>query len=414
MRLEAAIAVRHLLARKRQSLVSVAGIILGVAFFCAIAAMMRGTENDFIKRLVDNSPHITIYDDFRTARQQPLFEQYKTGAVELKNVKPLPENRGIRGYQQALDFLSAYPGVRASPVLAGQGLVNFSGRDFGITLNGMIPEQINDVTTISSYMIEGAVDDLIVSPDGIIIGAELQRKLSLHMGNVITITAPGGQVRAFKIVGVFRTGRAGYDESQTFLHIKRVQALLNRPDRANTIIVKVPDPYSAFRIAAEVEQRLGYKAVSWVEASQDIMNTLAVRNTIMYSVVSAVLVVAAFGIYNVISTVVMEKQRDIAILKALGYTARQIKKIFLIQGACLGVFGCGVGIPLGMLLMLGLGQVTLKPPGSTEPVNLPLDWGASQFVVAAVFALSAALLAAYLPARKAAKVQPVDILRGGA
>jgi lipoprotein-releasing system permease protein len=132
----------------------------------------------------------------------------------------------------------------------------------------------------------------------------------------------------------------------------------------------------------------------------------------MYSVVSAVLVVAAFGIYNVISTVVMEKQRDIAILKSMGFYIKDIRNIFLIQGVVLGIVGCLTGIPLGMIFMVGLSQIRIKPPGSTEIVQMPIDWGYEQFLVAIVFAMVAAILAALLPAYKAASVQPVDILRG--
>ena len=142
------------------------------------------------------------------------------------------------------------------------------------------------------------------------------------------------------------------------------------------------------------------------------MSTLTTRNIIMYTVVSAVLIVAAFGIYNVISTVVLEKQRDIAILKSMGFRARDIRHIFLIQGVLLGLAGSAVGLPFGAGLMLGLMQIRLKFPGSSDPVPLPIDWNWPQFAIAAGFAMGAALCAGLLPARKAASVQPVEVLRG--
>lgn len=413
MKLAVAIALKHLLARKRQSLVSLMGIVLGVAFFLAISSLMRGSENDFIRRLVNNNPHITVSDEYRDPRRQPLYDVYTKGAVEVKNVKPLTETRGIRGYEQALEYLRTFPGLRASPVLAGQALVNFAGKDVGVTLNGMIPSEITSVTTIAQYMLEGSIDDLTGNPDGIIIGAGLARKLALNKGDNISIAATTGQVRTFKILGIFRIGRSSYDESQTFADLKRVQALLNRTNRVNNLIIKLPDPYTAREVAAEIENRIGYKSVSWQESSEDIMNTLRIRNTIMFTVVSAVLVVAAFGIYNVISTVVMEKQRDIAILKSMGFHARDIRQIFLTQGFILGIAGCLMGLPLGSAFMLGLMQIRFKQPGGSEIVNMPIDWGWPQFAIAATFAMTAAVMAALLPARKAARVQPVDILRGG-
>lgn len=414
MKLLFGIALKHLLARKRQSIVSLLGIILGVAFFLAISSLMKGSENDFLKRLVDNSPHITVNDEFRNAREQPAEILYKGTALEMRNVKPLTETRGIRGYKQIMEKLGSMEGLKASPVLGGNALTSFAGKDQSISLSGMDPQKMFEVTTIANYMVAGKLENLLANADGVIIGEGLAQKLSLSLGNTITVSSPAGQVRAFKIVGIFRTGRKNYDESQAFVDIKRAQAFFGKVGKASSIIIKLPDAYTAREVAATIEGETSYKSVSWQEASEDIMNTLAVRNTITYTIVSAVLVVAAFGIYNVISTVVMEKQRDIAILKSMGFHAADIQKIFLVQGALLGLTGCATGLPLGCGLMLLLMQIRFKPPGSSEVISMPLDWGWAQFAVAGAFAMTAAMLAAFLPAQKAAKVKPVDILRGSA
>lgn len=414
MNLLSSIAVRHLLARRRQSIVSLFGIVLGVAFFLAISSLMQGSERDFIKRLVDNAPHISIADEYRNPRFQPIYLEYPAAAVSLRGVKPVTEPRGIRGYDRIVRSLRARPGVLASPTLVGQALATYAGKDYGITLNGVIASQINEVTTIHEHMISGTVEDLIGDANGIIIGSELAKKLSLERGNNLSVATPGGTNRVFKVVGIFRTGRSNYDESQAFAAIERVQAIFGKVHRANDIIVHLSDPYDAVEVAADIEHRIGYKSVSWQESSEDLMNTLKIRNTIMYTVVSAVLVVAAFGIYNVISTVVMEKHRDIAILKSMGFHASDIQRIFLVQGLVLGIAGSSMGLPLGSLFMWGLGHIRFKPPGASEPIAMPIDWSPWQFALAASFALTAATLAALLPARKGARVQPVEILRGGA
>ena len=413
MRLFLSIALRHLLARKRQSLVSLAGIIIGVGFFLAISSLMQGSQKDFIKRLVDNAPHITISDTYRNPRLQPAERAYAGSLVGISRVKPLTEVRGIRGYRQIVDRLQGMPGVRASAVLTGQALLSFAGRDQNIVLNGMTPAEIRDITTIEENMKEGGVDDLIANRNGIIVGTELMRTMSLNLGENVTLAASTGQVHTFKIVGVFRTGRSDYDMNQAFADIKKVQAITNRSQRANTIIVKLDDPNQSRDVAADLESSFGYKAVSWQESFEDLMNTLVIRNVIMYSVVSAVLIVAAFGIYNVISTIVLEKQRDIAILKSMGFRAADVRRIFVIQGLILGVAGTLLGMPFGSVLMVALEQVSMKPPGVTEAINIPVDWSPVQFLIAASFAMSAAFLASWLPARKGARLLPVDILRGG-
>lgn len=413
MKIAVFIAFKHILSRKRQSLVSVMGIVIGVAFFLAISSLMQGSQKDFIERLIDNAPHITVSDDFRAAKPQPVSKVYPHGLVELRSVKPLTETRGIRGYQKILDELKATPGVRASAVLNGQALLSFAGQDVNINLNGMIPQEMREITTIEDNMIKGSVDDLAADRNGIILGQPLLDKMSLNFGDNITLAASTGQVRVFRIIGTFRTGRAEYDERQAFVDIKRVQSLLGRANRANSIIIKMDNPDDALSLSRTLERKIGYKSVSWQEATEDLLNTLVIRNIIMYSVVSAVLIVAAFGIYNIISTVVMEKHRDIAILKSIGFRAADIKRIFLIQGVVLGFAGLIAGLPLGCGLMYALMQIRFNPPGATEPVNMPLDWSVPQFVIAGAFALVAAVLAAWLPARKAAQVLPVDILRGG-
>jgi lipoprotein-releasing system permease protein len=270
------------------------------------------------------------------------------------------------------------------------------------------------VSTIQDYMKRGSLAALTANPDGIIIGDELARVLSLTLDSNLTITATTGQVRTFKIVGIFHTGRASVDTGQAFVALKRVQALLDRPNRANSILIKLDDAERARDVAGEIENHIGYKSVSWQEQSEDLMSTLLIRRIIMYTVVGAVLVVAAFGIYNVISTVVMEKHRDIAILKSMGFRSRDIERIFLAQGVVLGVAGSACGLALGCALMVGMMHIRFKFPGSTDTIYMAIDWGWPQFVLAAGVAMASSIAAALLPARKAARVRPVDILRGGA
>jgi len=412
MTVQFAIAITHLVSRKRPTLVSLVGIALGVAFFLAVSALMRGSERDFIKRLVDSSPHLTVYDEYRNPQPQPAVLRWPNGAIELRRVKPLREVRGIRGHAQKLAFIESLPELRAAPVLAGSVVLTFAGRSEGVTLSGIIPAKMKGVSTIEDKMTQGSLDALSVNPNGLIIGEGLAKKFGVSMGGMVNAVAPASEPRALKVVGVFRTGNANYDETQTFALLKRVQGLLDRPDRVNRFILQFNDPYAARQVASLIEARISYKAVSWLEASEDLMNVLLVRNLIMYSVVSAILVVAAFGIYNTLSTIVMEKVHDIAILKSMGFHARDIRRIFLAEGVMLGMVGSLLGLGLGMGLMALLGQVEIKPPGATEIVQLPIYWGYDQYLLALGFAMASAVGAAVLPARKAARVQPVTILRG--
>ncbi len=414
MNLHLDIAFSHLRSRRRQTIVSLLGVVLGVAFFLAVSALMRGSERDLVARLVDSAPHITVYDEYREAHPQPARLAYPDGAVAIRGVKPKAERRGIRQYRQKLQLIDAVRGTQAAPVLVSQAIFSFAGRDEAVTLSGIEPARMKNVSQIDDDIVAGTLDAVDVNPNGIIIGRALARKLSLDMGDTVSVVSPAGNVRAMKIVGLFETGNASYDESQTFAQLKRVQALMNRPNVANMIVVKMQDAYAARTAAAFIERSTGYKSVSWQEASKDLLDALTIRNIIMYTVVGAILLVACFGIYNVISTVVLEKTRDIAILKSMGFHARDIRLIFVIEGAVIGLGGSLLGMAMGSAMMRAIEQVEIKPPGSTEVISLPVYWGADQFALAASFAILSAVIAAYLPARKGGRVQPVDILRGAA
>jgi lipoprotein-releasing system permease protein len=407
------IALVHLTSRRRQTIMSLLGITLGVAFFMAVSSLMRGSERDFIKRLIDSAPHITVSDEFRTLPEQPVSMAYAEGAVALHGLKPKTETRGIRGYKQKLSLIAELPGLRVAPVLSGQGILTFAGKEQGVTMYGVIPEMMAGVSDIEEKIVAGSLEALSADPNGVVIGQALAKKFYFDMGDNVAVSSPIGQVRTMKIVGLFDTGTTAIDEGQAYILLKRAQVLLGRPDRANKFIIQLDDPYAAREVAAVIESRVGYRAESWQEASESIMSVLLIRNIIMYSVVSAILVVASFGIFNVISTVVLEKQRDIAILKSMGFHARDVRRIFLAQGVAIGAAGSLLGIGLGYGLMTVLAGVTIQPPGISDMVNLPIYWGVDQILLGVFFAVLSAAGAAYLPARRAGRLHPVDILRGG-
>ncbi|HJP68325.1 MAG TPA: FtsX-like permease family protein, partial [Sphingomicrobium sp.] len=165
-------------------------------------------------------------------------------------------------------------------------------------------------------------------------------------------------------------------------------------------------------VAADLESRFGYKAQSWQERSADFMTLLLTRNVIMYSVISAMLLVASFGIYTAVSNSVIDKRRDIAILRSIGFSQGDLQRVFVVEGLMLAIIGVLVGWGIGSGLMHVLGSIEFPILGRAE--HLPLDRSARQFMIAGFSSLTAAAIAAWLPARKAARVDPVDILRGAA
>lgn len=414
MAIDFSIALTHLQNRRRQTAVSVMGVALGVGFFVAVSSLMRGSERDFIEKLVDSAPHITVKDEYREPPLQPVERLYAAGAVSLRSLKPRDEVRGIRNYKAKLDLLSRLDGVAVAPALFGQVILRYGAKDMSATLNGIEPARERLVTQLVDDMIVGTLDDLETTANGIIIGRAMADKLKAGVGDNISVISTAGVVRKMKVVGLFSTGVVAIDEGTIYSLIKKAQVLLDRPQTANRLRLRLEEPNRALQVATDIEARVGYLAESWQEANEDVLSVLVIRNAIMYSIVGAILVVASFGIFNIISTVVLEKTRDIAILKSMGFNAGDIRRIFLIEGVLVGISGSVLGWIIGYGMLAGLATIQFKPPGFTEEQGFPLYEGIDQYLIAGGFALLSATLAAYLPARRASALRPVDILRGAA
>lgn len=408
------IAFAQLSNRRRQTLVSVLGVALGVGFFIATSSIMSGSEQDFTQRLVDNAPHITIKDEFRNPAVQPVFIAYPTGAVSLLRTKPREYLRGIKNYGAKVEELSQRSGVIAEAALTGQVIVRYANKDVSASVAGIDPDKEKFLTQVESDMREGSLDRLRTTSDGLVIGTGMADKLGLGMDDLATVISPTGLVKRMKVVGLFRVGNLLLDNGQVYVLLKNAQVLLDKPFIANQIRIKVPDPDEAESFAASLENRWGYRSESWQEVNRDILGLFVIRNAITYSIVSAIMVVAAFGIFNIISTVVMEKRRDIAIMMSMGFRASDMQIVFLIQGVLVGVLGMVMGWSIGIGLLELLSMVKFTVPGLTERQGFVLDRSFRPFAIGGAFALVAAVAAAWYPARKAAQVRPVDIIRGAA
>ena len=406
------IAVRHLARRKRQTAVAVSGVAVGVGFFLAVSAMMIGSQNDFVEQLIEAAPHVIISDELRSPSPQPGTRRFGEGAVELRGYKVRTEVRGIKGWQGIVEAANAVPGALASPSLTGGVTLRLGGHEEALAIVGVDPEVETKISTIEDQLRVGRLRDLETVQGGIIIGEELAARLGVKMGDIVAASTSSSKARSMRIVGLFKKGQAMISSNSGYVLLREAQSLLGRPFIINRIGIHLDDPYAAQEVAARLEQRFGYKAESWQERSSEFLSLLVTRNVIMYSVVSAILLVASFGIYTVVSTSVSDKRRDIAILRSIGFSERDLQLIFVLEGIMLAAIGVIFGWMLGYVLMEIL--ASLRFPIAGEDESVPLDRSTRQYVIAAASSFIAGSVAAWLPARKAARVDPVDILRGAA
>ena len=414
MRLQLDIALAHLRRRRRQTAVSLLGVALGVGFFIAIAALMQGFQKYFVSKIIDVSPHVVMMDEYRVAPPQAVERTYAGGALRLTGVKPKDEPRGIKNGKAKVAILSRLPGVTVSSVLRGQIILRYGSKDVSATLIGIDPDRERRVTKIEDDLTEGTLDDLYATANGIILGEGLAAKVGAARGDTLTALSTAGVVLKMKVVGVFNTGITTLDNGQAYALLKKAQVLQNRIDVVNEIRLRLDDLEQAEALARHIERRFRYRSESWEESNRNVLGIFVIQNGIMYSTTGAILVVAAFGIFNIISTVVLEKSRDIAILKSLGLTSGDIELVFLLEGLMLGLAGTLLGWAIGYGLVELLASVRFEIEGFVRTERFQLDYSFANYLVAGAAAGAAATLAAFLPARRAARVDPVDIIRGAA
>jgi lipoprotein-releasing system permease protein len=403
------VALTHVKSRGRQTLVAVAGVATGVGFSVMMAALMQGSQDDFIRQLVNSLPHITVSDERRHPPEQPAETAYD--AVRIHGLTPEVRRRGIKNPLATMASLEAWLPGGIAPSVKVQGIIRYASRDVGTSIFGIDPHREPKVSELVKQMREGTLKDLYGATNAIILGDRLAEKIGARIGANITVqTSDGARITA-QVVGLFHAGIRSIDEGTAYVLVRTAQILAKQTGLVNELRVRSGDPMAARDIAARVERETGYKSVSWQEANEDLLSTLVIRNVIMYTIVGAILLVASFGTYNIISTITYEKSRDIAIMKSLGLSEGTVRTMFVIEALMIGFAGGVLGFALGYALCLALGSIEFKSP-FMDANRLPLAYSPLHYAIAMLVALVSSFAAGFMPARKAARLHPVDIIRG--
>ena len=410
------IALTHLTGRVKQSVIAILGVALGVGFFVAMAAMMTGFHGHFEQTIIDVSPHVVMEDEYRERQRQAVNIKFDLDptAISLLGVKPKEEIRGIKDAQGIVDALDKIPGLYVSPVLEGQIFYRYGTTDVSSNLVGIDPKRERHITQLEEDIVEGSLESLLTHNNGVILGSGLAKDLNAGLGDTVTVVSPAGVIKQMKIVAIFRSGIVELDNALSYGLLKQAQILQKRANVINSIRFGLDNPQDADRMARMIENHYRYKTVSWQEANEGILSMFVVEKMIMYVVTGAILVVACFGIFNIISTLINEKARDIAILKSIGFTEGDIEFIFLLQGIMIGIVGMLLGWVLGYGLTCSLEIIPINMDVFIEVQHFFVVYSFWHYAMGGIFCVISATFAAWLPARKAAQLKPVDIIRGAA
>ncbi|MCP9462340.1 MAG: lipoprotein-releasing ABC transporter permease subunit [Nitrospira sp.] len=418
---EVVVGLRYLRAKRRNrtislnTFVSIAGITLGVAALIGTVGIMTGFKEDIQAKILGTTAHVIVQERMKEnmSEYDPLVER----------IESVPE------------VVAATPFVLRQVLLTSQSAVQ------GIVLRGIDPRREARVTELANNMSSGRLTDLLAPvkvrqppPDdplgepvvaerpGIILGKELAMRLGVFPGDVLNVVSPVGpvsamgmvpKIRTFAVVGLFQSGMYEYDSSLAYIELGEAQKFFNMDASVSGIEVKVADVFRADEIAREIERELGFShgARDWMQMNRNLFSALKLEKTMMFLLLVLITIVASFNIVSTLTMIVTEKQKEIAILKAMGATRRSIRRIFMLNGLIIGLAGTTIGIPLGYTFLWLIQTFWTFDPTVYYISKIPVHVLAEDVLLVAGSALLISFAATVHPANQAAKLEPVAALR---
>ena len=402
------ISLRYLKTKKRygtvslNTFISIAGVVIGVATSIITLAVMTGFQGYFRDKILSAMPHIVVMEFTGT---------------------------GVKDQQALQDKIEKVPHVLATtPFIYGQSMLTAQDRMQGVVVRGIDPKAEPTVTDLAKNMTTGTLNDLETGRGklpGIIIGEDLARKLGVSVGDTITMVNPlGGEesamgiipkMKKFEIVGLFDAGMYDYNTTFVYIAIPDAQKFFDMPGRISGIQVRIDDVYQAGAISSAIQKAAGYPYITrnWMEQNKNFFSALLLEKIGMSLILFVIIIVASFNIIGTLTMIVMEKSREIAILKSMGASSRSIVKIFMFAGLAIGMVGTALGVIIGYsaVTVLTKTDVITLPKDVYQVSHLPLSISGFDILFISLTALGISFLATLYPAWQAAKQDPVEVLR---
>ena len=415
MRLLLSISLTLLRAKMRQSVVAAVGVMFSITMFVTLLGFMNGL-NDMLDGLILNrTPHIRLYNELRASPTQPIdLTTDSTTHHFVRNVKPKNELPRLRNADAIMDALRKDTRVLAvSPRLVAQVFFNVGTVDLNAQVNGIDVTQEVLYYRFADYLTQGDPHDLATGANTIVLGKGLADMMEAGIGETVQVSTATGDRAMLRVAGIYQSGIADYDKVQCYANIKTVQKLLARPSSYCTDInVKLHNLMEAPAIARELGRRFDVDALDVQTANAQFETGSTVRSTISYAVGVVLLIVAGFGIYNILNMMIYEKLDAIAILKATGFSGSDVRRIFLMLSIIIGLAGGAAGLIGGFTLQHIVNNIPFVTAALPTVKTFPIDYSPKYYIIAVSFALITTWIAGWFPARKASKVDPVEIIRG--
>ncbi|HEY9766769.1 MAG TPA: ABC transporter permease, partial [Chroococcales cyanobacterium] len=374
----------QLKARWRQAALLVFSVAIGVAILTTALSLTNGFEKDLIDRILGTTPHVTLSNPF--SGTIPRWEE---------KIAVLRKERDL---------------LAVTPFINGKALLMSPYATEGALVRGIDPRLEGKDRKWQEYVLAGDLHDSPGFP-GLLLGSELAKRLGVGIGDRLSIFTGGGKVRCL-VTGIFQAGLYEYDARIAFLTIPASQGLFHIPGRISGISLRLSDVFAAPRVAKRLDGRFNLTGRPWTESNRSLLGALALEKRVIFLVVLFIVVIAMLGISNTLAMWVLEMRREMSILRAVGTTSRQVGFLMAVEGLIVSFLGVSLGSLAGFLLSLAL---TLFPIGLPSDVyyisRLPVEMRGFDFLLVAGSALLISLLACLLPMRKAARLDPIEVIR---
>lgn len=410
------IAKALLLARWRQTLVAAIGVTFGISMFVAMQSFMTGLNKLLDGLILNRTPDVHLYHEIKPSKWQPVNESpfYKNNYNFISSPKSANARLEIYNSGPIMQSLSKDGRVRGfAPRISTQVFFNNGNIDINGLINGIDVQKESQLYSFNDYVVAGKAADLKNVANSIILGKGLAERMLVNIGDVVSVTTSKGDQYSLKTVGIFQSGINDIDQVQSYASLATAQKILGQPANYITDInIKLKDMNQAPAVAKEYTRLYSTDAEDIQTANAQFDTGSRVRTIISYSVGITLLIVAGFGIYNILNMMIYEKMDSIAILKATGFSGSDVRKIFLIISLSIGLFGGLLGLMFGYLLSKGINQIPFNTSALPTVKTYPINYNPWFYVIGILFSLITTYLAGLFPARKASKVDPVIIIRG--
>jgi lipoprotein-releasing system permease protein len=406
------IAKVHLTSRFRQLLVAILSVSFGISMYIAMNSFMAGVNNIQTEITFTSMSHIKIFNDL-SENITPILPKPKdrNTILMVNNARNIQYTQGIKNADVIKTKLLNMPEIKGIALQLNENVFIRNGvSKTSASLSGIETVNENDLFETEKYIIEGDLSELDKRSDGIILGVGLAQKIGVKTGNTISITTSEDVSKTFKVIGLIESGNKGADKTRALISIQTARQLFSKnKSYATDVLVNTYDYNNARAVAEKVIKLTDYKVESWQEGNGQLVSSSLLRDILAIAVSLTILIVAGFGIYNIMNMTVNEKIKEIAILKAMGFNGKDVIEIFLTQSVAIGLIGGLVGLFLGNIIVQ---MLDIVPFTIASHNTLPVEYNIKDYILAFSFGTIITLIAGYIPSRKASKVDPVEILRG--